>query len=74
MNDDPQYEMFDVTEEQKPFSIKFMPSGTSETPILSIDETGFYVRGERVPVDEKESATVYKAFKQFLVEAELRRP
>ena len=43
------------------------------TEMLRVAEDGFYVRGERVPADEKEAATVYNAFKQFLVWAELNR-
>jgi hypothetical protein len=39
--------------------------GSSE--ILKITEDGFYVRGQKVPVDDKEAEAVYKAFKQFLV-------
>lgn len=41
--------------------------------MLRVAQDGFYVRGERVPADEKEAATVYNAFKQFLVWAELNR-
>jgi hypothetical protein len=39
--------------------------GPSE--ILKITEDGFYVRGKRVPTDDKEAEAVYRAFKQFLV-------
>jgi len=46
-------------------------SGKSET--LRVAEDGFYVRGQRVPVDEKEAAAVYKAFKEFLVYHALTR-
>ncbi len=41
--------------------------------MLRVAEDGFYVRGEKVPADDKEAATVYNAFKQFLVWAELNR-
>jgi hypothetical protein len=37
------------------------------TEMLKITETGFYVRGEKVPADDKEAAAVYRAFQQFLV-------
>ena len=40
-------------------------AGQSE--ILKVTEDGFYVRGKRVPADEKEAEAVYRAFKQFLV-------
>ncbi len=46
---------------------------TNGTEMISIAEDGFYVRGEKVPVDDKEALTVYNAFKQFLVWAELNR-
>ena len=45
--------------------------GKSE--ILKVTEDGFYVRGEKVPADEKEAAAVYKAFKEFLVHHALTR-
>jgi len=44
------------------------------TEMLRIAEDGFYVRGVKVPADEKEATAVYKAFKRFLAESELRRP
>lgn len=40
-------------------------TGTGE--MLKVTEDGFYVRGQKVPADEKEAEAVYKAFKQFLV-------
>ena len=40
-------------------------AGTAE--MLKVTEDGFYVRGVKVEADEKEAASVYKAFKQFLV-------
>lgn len=35
--------------------------------MLRVAEDGFYVRGIKIEVDEKEAAAVYKAFKAFLV-------
>jgi len=43
------------------------------TEMLRVAKDGFYVRGEKVPADDKEAETVYNAFKQFLVWAELHR-
>ena len=43
------------------------------TEMLCVSQDGFYVRGKKVPVDDKEAETVYNAFKQFLVWAELNR-
>ncbi len=43
------------------------------TEMLRVDKDGFYVRGKKIPVDDKEAETVYNAFKQFLVWAELNK-
>lgn len=43
------------------------------TEMLRVASDGFYVRGRKVPVDDREAETVYNAFKQFLVWAELNR-
>jgi len=48
-------------------------NGGQRKELLKITEDGFYVRGEKVPVDEKEAAAVYKAFKEFLVYHALTR-
>jgi hypothetical protein len=48
-----------------------MIAGGSE--MLRVAQDGFYVRGQRVPVDDREAETVYTAFKQFLVWAEINR-
>jgi hypothetical protein len=46
-------------------------TGKNET--LRVAEDGFYVRGVKVPVDDKEAASVYRAFKEFLVYHALTR-
>jgi hypothetical protein len=46
----------------------------SETPILKITDEGFWIRGVKVPQDEQEAKAVYKAFRRFMVETELKRP
>jgi hypothetical protein len=43
------------------------------TEMLRVAEDGFYVRGEKIPVDDKEAETVYNAFKEFLVWSRLHR-
>ena len=43
------------------------------TEMLRVAEDGFYVRGVRVESDDKEAATVYNAFKEFLVWGRLSR-
>lgn len=45
----------------------------SGNEMLRVAEDGFYIRGEKVPVDDKEAATVYNAFKEFLVWSRLSR-
>ena len=41
--------------------------------MLKVTEDGFYVRGVKVEADEKEAASVYKAFKAFLIHHALTR-
>jgi len=43
------------------------------TEMLRVAADGFYVRGQKIPADGKEAETVYKAFKQWLVWAEMNR-
>jgi hypothetical protein len=56
-----------------------LPKNNNVTMIVSGNEMlrvapdGFYVRGTKVPVDDKEAATVYNAFKEFLVWSRLSR-
>lgn len=45
--------------------------GTTE--MLRVSEDGFYVRGKKIPVDDKEAVAVYTAFKEFLVWSRLSR-
>lgn len=56
---------------EKPNAISLVMSGQDE--MLRITEDGFYVRGQRVPVDDQEAKTVYLAFKQWLAWAQLQR-
>ena len=53
---------------QKSFTVI---AGGSE--MLRVGPDGFCIRGIKVPQDDKEAETVYNAFKQFLVWAELNR-
>jgi hypothetical protein len=48
-----------------------MNSGGTE--MLRVADDGFYVRGVKVAVDDREAATVYNAFKEFLVWSRLSR-
>lgn len=59
-------------EESVPNSNITFHSSTQE--MLRVSPDGFYVRGVKVPADENEAQTVYRAFRRWMVEAELRRP
>ena len=41
--------------------------------MIRVAADGFYVRGVRVPADDREAETVYLAFKQWLAWANLQR-
>ena len=56
---------------KQPNAITLMMSGQDE--MLRIAEDGFYVRGKKIPQDDKEAAVVYNAFKQWLAWANLQR-
>jgi len=42
--------------------------------MIRILKDGFYVRGVKVPVDDKEAIAVYNSFQQWLAWAQLQRP
>ena len=44
-----------------------------DVEMLKVAQDGFYVRGVKVPQDDKEAETVYNAFKSFLMWAELNK-
>lgn len=46
---------------------------TGSEEMIRVDRDGFYVRGQRVPADDKEALTVYNAFKEWLVWSQLTR-
>jgi hypothetical protein len=62
----PEYTFLDP----EPNSLSLVVGGNE---MLKVSQDGFYVRGVRVPADDKEAETVYNAFKQFLVWSELNR-
>ena len=41
--------------------------------MIRITRDGFYIRGQKVPADDKEAETVYNAFKQWLTWANLQQ-
>ena len=60
-----------LTITEPPASNISLHNGTSE--MLRVAKDGFYVRGVRVPQDEKEAEKVYNAFHQWLTWATLNR-
>jgi hypothetical protein len=70
VNDDPSEITRYNFHEPKPNNIT---CNVGTTEMLRVAEDGFYVRGEKIPVDDKEAATVYNAFKEFLVWSRLSR-
>lgn len=42
--------------------------------MLRVSEDGFYVRGQKVTVDDNEGLAVYRAFRNFLAYHALSRP
>lgn len=50
-------------------AITMMAGGADE--MIRVTKDGFYVRGVKVPQDDKEAETVYNAFKQWMAWAAL---
>jgi hypothetical protein len=61
---------FDPDFEARQNSLTMIAGGCE---MLRVANDGFYVRGEKVPADDKEAEIVYNAFKQFLTWAEMNR-
>ena len=59
-----------VSGPEQPNAVTFF-SGGIET--LRISDKGFWVRGKRVKVDDKEALTVYNSFKEWLAWQQLGR-
>jgi len=59
--------------ENEPTVITFHTGQTDSDEMIRVDRDGFYVRGVKVPADEREAETVYNAFKQWLVWANLQQ-
>jgi hypothetical protein len=43
------------------------------TEMIRVAEDGFYIRGQKIPADDREAEQVYNAFKEFLVWSRLHR-
>jgi len=54
----------------QPNAVTFFSAGI-ET--LRISDTGFWVRGKKVKVDDREALTVYNSFKEWLAWQQLSR-
>ena len=67
----PEYALSDIAFNQAYNDSLSMVAGGTE--MLRVAKDGFYVRGVKVPADDREAETVYNAFKQFLTWAELNR-
>jgi hypothetical protein len=52
-------------------TISFYIAGNDE--MLKISQNGFYVRGKRIPMDDKEAETVYNAFQGWLTWQNMQR-
>ena len=59
-----------LTQSEKKDSLVLHAGGTD---MLRITPNGFYVRGVKVPADDKEALAVYNSFKQWLTWAQLQR-
>ena len=54
----------------EPNAVTFLSGGVE---VLRCSDKGFWVRGERVKVDDKEAQTVYNSFKEWLAWQQLSR-
>lgn len=59
--------------DSKPLEANNIAFHCGNTEMLKVSENGFWVRGVKIEQDEREAETVYIAFKQFLVWAEMNR-
>jgi hypothetical protein len=48
-------------------------AGDPSAEMLKVSPKGFWVRGVKVPQDDREAETVYNAFKSWMVWAEMNR-
>ena len=62
--DDNLIPMISIRENTPPNSIVLNGGGNEE--MLRVTKDGFYVRGTKVPIDDKEAETVYNAFLQWM--------
>lgn len=53
--------------------ITFKTGGAESCEMLRVAPDGFWVRGQPVPIDDREAETVYKAFREWLAWSRLTR-
>jgi hypothetical protein len=58
--------------EERQNTITFQ-AGNPSVEMLKVSPKGFWVRGVKVPQDDREAETVYNAFKSWMVWAEMNR-
>jgi hypothetical protein len=56
-----------------PNNVVFHTGNAMEEPVLRISGDGFWVRGVKVPQDDKEAEAVYNAFKEWMTWSSLTR-
>ncbi len=66
-----QYKIIDSN--ASPSSVVFHTGNAFEEPVLKISGDGFWVRGVKVPQDDKEAEVVYNAFKEWMAWSSLTR-
>ena len=57
----------------EPGNVVFHTGNALEEPVLKISGDGFWVRGVKVPQDDKEAEVVYNAFMQWMTWSSLTR-
>jgi hypothetical protein len=70
MSTDQEYNNKIEFHKHEPNTVTFMCGGDV---MLKINATGFYVRGNKVEVDDKEAEQVYNSFKAWLTWQQLNR-
>jgi hypothetical protein len=65
--------MFEIIPIPNPDPNTITMSLAENTEWIRISSEGFWVRGVKVPQDDKEAITVYNAFKEYLTWANMSR-
>ena len=65
--------IYQLREDLPPSSITLNTGKNNDSEMIKITDDGFWVRGVKVPQDDKEAETVYNAFKQWLAWANLQQ-